>query len=154
MCSVEGSGASSPRISPRSVVGTYDLNGIAVEWDNDAEVRSRLRDGFNICLRVNSAGEPENGSVEATVANLRLNAPVLKPLITRMETHDLRLPSIEKLIAAVEDLYQVAKVPRTVQQAYQEAWAIRRMIGKLKRFTYRDGPPQDRACPCMQPNHG
>lgn len=138
---------SSPGPSPRSVVGTYGLETIPIQWDNDAEVRERIRSGKNLCLSFSAeTGKGESGYVQGTAEDLKVNACVIKPLAFLMGSNDLLLPPVEKLIAAVEEFYQIAKLSRTVQQAYQEAWAMRRMIQKLKRYTYRPLPPQDRNC--------
>ena len=134
----------SPKLSPRSVVGNYDLEKLPIEWDNSPTIRERMRDGHNLCLSYDSgAGKGVSKYVDATVENLRINAPVLKPLVAIMKKNDLQLPAIEKLILAVEGLFQLAKLSRTSDHFYQEAWSLRRLISKLKRFTYRPAPPQD-----------
>ena len=102
--------------------------------------------GESLIMRFDSTvGKTEAASaVEATVENLKLNTPVLLPIMEIMAINDLRLPSIEALIGAIEDFYQLCK--KTVRQpdyVYQEAWSIRRMIGRAKKFIYRPHPPQD-----------
>jgi len=91
-----------------------------------------MRNGESLIMRFDSTvGKTEAASaVEATVENLKLNTPVLLPIMEIMAINDLRLPSIEALIGAIEDFYQLCK--KTVRQpdyVYQEAWSIRRMIG-------------------------
>lgn len=136
--------ASSPGASPKSVVENYELEGIPIAWDNESVIRERIRENMNLCLSFNhETGKPDCGHVDASFDNLRLNAPVLKPLVALMKVHDLQLPSIDKLIAAVDEFFQVAKLSRSTPMCYQEAWAIRRMIVKLKKYIYRNQPPQD-----------
>lgn len=135
---------SSPSCSPKSVVGTFGLESIPVTWDNDHQIRDRIRLNENLTMRFNSSlGKTETGFVEATPENCRVNAPVLKPLLTIMRENDLQLPAIPTIINAIESFYQLSKVVRSSDQVYQESWAIRRLIGKMKKFAYRQSPPQD-----------
>ena len=136
--------ASSPGNSPRgSVVGTYDLDGMAISWDNNPSVRERIRQGKNLCLALDVKGEPTSSYVDPTMDNLKLNSCVLTPVLSLMKGHGLQLPSIEKLISAVDDFFSLAKLSRTKEDCYQEAWAIRRMIVRSKKLCYRHCPPQD-----------
>lgn len=135
---------SSPKGSPRSVVGDYGLENVPVEWDNHPAIRERIRDEKNLCLSYDfEKREAVSKYVEPTIENLKINEAVLMPLAKIMSHHDLQLPAIEKLIHAVAEFFQLAKLSRTSDQCYQEAWALRRMIGKLKRFAYRSTAPQD-----------
>ena len=136
--------ASSPSCSPKTVVGSFDLDSIPVTWDNDSKIRDRIRLNENLTMRFNSSfGKTETGFVEATPENCRINAPVLKPLLALMRENDLQLPSIPAIINAIESFYQLSKVVRSSDQVYQESWALRRLIGKMKKFVYRSFPPQD-----------
>ena len=129
---------------PKSVLGTFDLEGIPVAWENDPTIRERIRENKNLCLVLDhDKGSSGNGYVDATCDNLKLNASVLKPVLMIMKDHQLQLLSIEKLITAVNTFFQLTKLSRTPEQAYQEAWAIRRMIGRVKKFLYRTLPPQE-----------
>ena len=129
---------------PKSVVGTYELDRVPLDWDNDHVIRDRIREGLNLCVAHDfEKNGPVSKYVDATVENLKLNAPVLLPLARLMGKNELQLPAIEKLINAVTEFFLLAKISKTSDHSYQEAWALRRMIGKLKRFTYRSWPPQD-----------
>ena len=130
--------------SCKNVVGSFDLLDVPVQWDNDPAIRERMRSGDNLCLAWDGdTGKYVSKYVDPTIANLKVNSAVLKPLVILMGENQLRLPSISKLIDAVDELFKLAKLVRSSDHHYQEAWAIRRMIGKLKRFTYRPTPPQD-----------
>ena len=130
--------------SPKSRVGDFSLEGIPLQWDNDPTVRERMRENQNLCLAYNeSTGQTTSTFVDATISNLKLNASVLKPLVVLMKENDRQLPSIHALITAVENYFVLAKLSRTSDQCYQEGWSIRRLISKLKKFTYRATPPQD-----------
>lgn len=136
---------SSPGSSPKSVVvGDYPLNEVPIAWDNHPAIRERVRNSDNLCLAFNvKEGKGTSEYVAATNENVKLHAAVLKPLCCIMKDHELQLPAIQKLISAVEEFFLVAKLSRGSDHCYQEGWAIRRLIGKLKRFTYRSTPPQD-----------
>ena len=135
--------------SPKSVVGTYSLASIPVAWDNSPSIRERIRDHQNLCLAFNhEKSKGESTYVDATTDSLKLNAAVLEPLAELMCQNDQLLPSIDNLISGVDEFFQLAKLSRSSDQCYQEAWALRRMIGKLKKFTYRSHPPQD--CPLIK----
>ena len=138
--------ASSPAslASPRLRVGTFSLESIPMKWDNEATIRERIRENRNLCLAYDeTTGETTSTFVEATISNLKLNAAVLKPLVGLMKDNDRQLPAIGALISAVEEFFVIAKLARTSEQCYQEGWSIRRLIVKLKKFTYRPWPPQD-----------
>lgn len=103
-----------------------------------------MRNGQNLVLALDhSEGKLVSEYVDPTVDNLKANVEVLRPIMTMMKKNDLQLPSIEKLIGAVDGLFSLAKISRSQDHFYQEAWAIRRLISKLKRFTYRPTPPQE-----------
>lgn len=128
--------------SSKSVVGSFDLKDVPIQWDNDPAIRERMRNGDNLCLAWDGdTGKYVSKYVDPTIENLKVNSAVLKPLVILMGENELRLPSIANLIDAVDELFKLAKLVRTSEHRYQEAWAIRRMIGKLKRFTYRSTPP-------------
>ena len=131
--------------SPKTVVGNYGLDTVPVQWDDSPVIRDRIRDNHNLLLRFNHAtGQHESGCfIEANNENVKLNASVLKPVLGVMGENDLQLPSIESLNVAIEAFYQLSKVSRCSDLIYQESWAIRRMIGRMKKFTYRASPPQD-----------
>ena len=65
------------------------------------------------------------------------------PLSWSWKTTTYSSNSIDSLIKSVNDFFELAKLSRSSDHCYQEAWSIRRLIGKLKRFTYRNQPPQD-----------
>ena len=143
----EGSSrASSPGATTRnSMVGSFSLASVPTDWDNNPAIRERIRDNHNLCLAFNHEKQcGESNFVDSTVANVKLNYMVLEPIVMIMKDNDLQLPSIDGLIKSVSDFFERAKLSRSPDHCYQEAWSIRRLIGKLKRFTYRNQPPQDR----------
>lgn len=142
-----GSRASSPNsiTTPKSVVGNYCLTSLAATWDDTPDLRDRIRRGEHLLMRMDNktSGPVSDGFIEATTENIRLNSSVLKPILCMMQSNDLQLPPIEGLLGAIEQFYDLSKVSRSTDLVYQESWAIRRLIGKIKKFIYRSFPPQD-----------
>lgn len=131
--------------SPKSVVGSYDLDTVALKWDDTPAIRERLRSNDNLLLRQNheTRKTESGGFIEATQENLVLNACVVKPVCVMMSQNLFQLPGIEALLSAIESFYVICKVSRTSDSVYQEGWAIRRLIGRVKKILYRNAPPQD-----------
>lgn len=137
--------ASSPS-SAKSLVGTYRLDGLPVLWDNLPEARDRVRSKQNLLRSIDPVSKEETDNwVEGTTQNVILNAFVLEPICSMMKEHNLALPSIENLIWAFESFYSVSKVSVNGELCYQHAWGIRRLLGKLKCYAYKDRAPEDRA---------
>lgn len=127
----------------KALVGNYDLSSLPSEWDLSPDVRKRMRDDMNLVTACDQWGKESNLTVTATKPNVKLNACVLRPVAVLMEQNDLLLPAIDRLIMAIEEYYVLAKRTISHEAAYHEAWAIRRLIGKLKRTCYRDNVPED-----------
>ena len=135
--------SSSPKVSPK-VVGSYSLESVPVQWDNHPEIRERIRNNNSLVLSYNyEKGCGVSEYVNATIENVKLNSCVLMPLATLMAGNGLQLPSIDQLMKAVSDFFQLAKLSRTNDHFYQEAWSIRRLIGRMKKCLYKPAAPQD-----------
>ena len=141
--SSSGSRTDSPNPSPRSLVGNYGLDSLPKIWDNDEAVRARMRAEMNVVTAIDEKGEECNSYVDATTANVALNYRILLPIAKLMCQNDMTLPSIDRLIQSIDGFFQVAKRSVSLERCYHEAWALRRLIGKLKRFVYRDSLPKD-----------
>ena len=139
----DGGTGSSIDGSPK-VVGAYSLETLPMARDDSTVVRDRIRDNHNLLMKYdfNEGKAVSHGYIDAVADNVKLNAPVLKPLVGLMKDHDLQLPGIEPLISAIDGFYQLCKVARSNDLVYQEAWTLRRLIGKLKKYLYRPFPPQ------------
>ena len=81
--------------------------------------------------------------VEGTIEELKINKEVLAPLLVLMKDNKQLLPNIDRLIQSIDVLYTSSKNHRDLEHCYQQAWALRRLIQKLKSFTYRDLPPTE-----------
>ena len=145
--------------SPKAVVvGDYVLDTLPASWDNTASIRDRIRCGQNLLVRWDpvTGATDSSGFVEACNDNLKVNADVLTPLLVIMKDQELQLPSISTLLHAIEGFYTLSKISRSEDLIYQEAWAVRRMIGRMKKHLYRNFPPQDsqyQTNPCNVINH-
>ena len=142
----QGDSPSSLQQSPRVVVGTWLMPAVPAQWDNTSSIRDRLRDKFDLLVRVGAGGESENGHVEVSKENVILNFDALLPVCRMMGQHELTLPSIDNLIFAITEFYRISKAYRNGDHFYHTAWAFRRLLVYVKHNLYRDVPPQDWTC--------
>ena len=130
--------------STKTIVGSYDVSGLPGVWDGDATIRERLRNGHNLVVTLDPIdGKICSSHVDATTQNLKLNAPAVLPLAKLVGQHDLRVPSLDRLMGSIDTFYQITKKSMNQEECYQQSWCLRRLLGKLKTFTYRTHPPQD-----------
>ena len=140
-----GSPAPSESESRKVVCGNYDLSCLPKNWDDDMNIRERMRSGLSLVVRLDPTTEkPVNGTVESTTENVKLNEPVLLPVCRLMKDNELKPPRLERIIEQINCFYNMAKIWGGYEAYYHQAWAIRRLMGKLKTFTYREFPPEDR----------
>lgn len=128
----------SPVVSPRSSSGGekiygYDLSGLHTAWDNTVEVRNRLRNGKNLVLQFDPEREElVNGPVDKTLANIRNNLCVLKPVLELMRVNNLQPPMIDRVIEEVRYLYTCSKVKVNHDTIYHQSWALRHLASLAK----------------------
>lgn len=128
----------SPVVSPRSSSGGekiygYDLSGLHTAWDNTVEVRNRLRNGKNLVLQFDPEREElVNGPVDKTLANIRNNLCVLKPVLELMRVNNLQPPMIDRVIEEVRHLYTCSKVKVNHDTIYHQSWALRHLASLAK----------------------
>lgn len=142
---------SSSEFSPRNaLVGHYSLDDLPVLWDNNPIIRDRLRHQdpdsktvLPLVVGLDAAGAEAAVYVEATLEVLKANEYVMMPVFHHMSKNMLMLPHIDRMIQAVDSFYKISKQPRGGDHCYQQAWAIRRLIGYTKHQCYREFPPQD-----------
>ncbi len=133
-------------ISPRGArVGQYPLDDLPTLWDGNPIIRERMRSkgNFPLVVGLDQFGEEAAVYVEATQETLQANEYVMMPIFHLMAKNTLMLPHIDRLIQAIDSFYKLSKRPRDAEHCYQQAWAIRRLIGYLKHQCYRDLPLQD-----------
>ena len=134
-----------PIASPRvERVGTYDLLNLAKTWDDDEDVRSRIRDQEAILLSYDEEiKKPVERYVEATLETIRVNRATLAPVCKLLANNDLLMPNIDRLIQTVDQAYRIGKHPRSYEHSYQMSWAFRRLLVKVKSFCYKPSPPEE-----------
>lgn len=109
------------------------------------EIRDRIRSNLDLVNRLDEEGKPcRGGHIESTSDNLKLNEPVLIPICHLMEKNELKPPALDRIIQQIGAFYTLAKLWVGYESYYHQAWAVRRLLGKLKTYTYRDLPPEDR----------
>ncbi|OLP95163.1 hypothetical protein AK812_SmicGene22736 [Symbiodinium microadriaticum] len=119
-------------------------------WDNDAAVRTRLRESECMLVVVEGVGgaevAPAPGMVIAkSVANARANAVVLRAIMgwIASQVPGMKLPSIDLLLCAVAALYDKNRLLKDGQRMYQDAWGLRRLAQLVKARLYKQCPPKD-----------
>ena len=103
-----------------------NVEGIAKEWDDNNELRDRLREGGTVLTANPSAQD---------ISTCTRNRGILDPLLTRMSVDPKRtVPNIDQLKDEIEDLLKRSKraldeggvdIPKT-------SWAIRKLCGFIK----------------------
>lgn len=125
----------------------YSLDGLAKMWDDNEIVRGRLREQQNLCRHWDIKNSKEmDVSVDATLANCRINDSVLGPILKFIHANGGKMPSIDRVIEQVTLLYKMAKVSATGEKMYQEGWAVRRLCSHMKRLIHKQYQPKDRFC--------
>ena len=121
---------------PKVLVGDYDVKGLALAWDDNSQLRSRMRQGFNLIVHQDvklkrlTNHEPEKSTVDC-----KANLIVLSAVCSVMSTHQGQLPSVEKLAAEIHLFYGMSDRAIAKDFAHKQAWAIRHLIGVLKSTT-------------------
>ena len=108
--------------------GIYDCDKLAEEWDQIETIRTRLRENKPLCVKVGQKPLPDS-----SVAECAANTDVLTPACQRLFASRGKLPDIQSLRDAVEELYK--RVSRTVhdEEIDDNAWEVRKMLRLVKR---------------------
>ena len=136
----------------KAMVGEYSLVGLALKWDNDSEIRQRMRDGFNfLCHFDPKLKKLTNHKPEKNVKDAQANARVLLPVCNLIRTHKL-LPEVERLADEVRTIHSIFHMPISTADARKCAWSIRHFISVIKSTirTDKNGKkrwPKDCFCP-------
>ena len=123
-------------------------------WDDNQEIRDSVRDNKNLLQHWDDMQKVATCAcdVDKTVENCKLNSKVLIPVLELMRQNSLMLPSLDRLIQAIDWFYSTSKKVKSLEHCYKQAWAIRDLINVLKSFTYRENPPAEtclnRKCFC------
>lgn len=122
------------------------FEGLAHEWEAELGIRARMRTHK---VLVEDASTPM-GFICKSVANLRHNDAVLRPLLKRMaKLTNKPLPSILAVENEVRELYSVCneKTCATDKVVYQQAWGVRRLAQLMKGIHAKQGVPR---VPCKK----
>ncbi len=146
----EGGGGDSPASNQSAVssasekCGKYSLEGLAEKWDNDSFIRDRLRDGgFLLQHWDTKLQQATNTYCERNMANLKLNAQVISPVLGFMAQNDQLCPMIDHVLEQVKKLFTKSKSTFDADRVYQEGWAIRRLLSLTKSLMWKDKFPKD-----------
>lgn len=125
----------------------HELDGLGDEWDENRDLRQRVRDVG--CLVVNAPAEGKaeecpDAVVSRTIENARYNLPVLMPVFKRMQGHLGNIPDLQCLQDQVAKVF--SRQGRKPQDLKNQAWSIRYLFGIVKHLQYKPQPPRD---PCL-----
>ena len=112
---------------PRQWFSSFDPAGLGLEWDGVESIRDRLRSGKSLVVPGTSK------SNDGTIPECVTNQDVLVPVLTRLLTSNLKLPSVPGLRPEVEIAY--GKNNRTPDEATvdDDAWELRKLLRFVKR---------------------
>lgn len=78
--------------------------GLAIKWDNIAEIRHRMREGYNLLIHYDAKMKRAmNCEVERTMQNVKANLHVLQPVCKIISTDGL--PVIDELEYDVKQMF-------------------------------------------------
>ena len=120
----------------KMLVGTYDLTGLSLTWDDISILRARMRQSISLVAHYDPKFKKlSNHEPERSVANVKANACVLSPLCRVIRSHDGQLPHIDKLAEEIRRFYAISDQSVGLDRAGKEAWSIRHLLGVLKHTT-------------------
>eukprot|EP00439_Symbiodinium_sp_Y106_P084010 s466_g24.t1 len=116
----------------------YPLDGLAGSWDNCPHIRRRLRSDQNLLVHFcTKLRKTFNCKVEVTIANVRENAKVLRPVCKIIAIYGCP-PNIDRLMAQVKDVLNENNARLVGTTVYDQAWAIRYLIALVKKNKKRN----------------
>lgn len=135
--------------SPPKLVTFSDFKGLHQKWEQNPQLRKRLRDFSALILeQAETKGDGPRvptGSCPKTVGNLRLNCAILSPLLVKMsksaECGRDGVPCVETMIGEIDDLYKMHGLCPVFSKIRDEAWSIRYILGVLKGYLWKPKPP-------------
>ncbi len=120
-----------------------NLKGLMEDWDSVPKLRLRCKELGALLVECPPAGCKEQAPATAiakTTDNARYNAEVLMPLLKRMQDARFAVPCIESLSAEIIRILE--SYGYKPQNASDQAWSIRYILGKVKGASYKDAPPR------------
>ena len=116
-----------------------NVQGLAIEWDNDVFLRDRTRKERQINLH------PQFQKwCEPTRANCTTNAAVLLPCLHRLrESNGWKLPYLDNLQVELSIFYEKLGIPVESKVIYGGSIEIKKMLGFVKRRVMRKEVTKD-----------
>lgn len=112
---------------------TCDCLGLAVEWENSAELRQRIRESNRVLLY-----PVEQKFCHPNRVNAVRNAMLVKPVLQRLrKTPKWRLPHLEDLEVEVRTLYDKCGLSTDGKKPYTTTVEIKKLAGLVSRKTKR-----------------
>lgn len=125
----------------------YSIDGVASQWDDEPQVRLRMRNSDHLLKHWDSKkGAETNDDVTRNVANLKLNYKVLSPLLKKMAENGHLLPVIDNIMEQVRNLLTRCKVQHDGERVYREGWAIKKLLSLAKSQMWKERNPKDPIC--------
>ena len=110
----------------------FSVEGLAKEWEGVENIRARLRseEGTLVIRNEDQTYDPNNRLAT-------LNLDILAPMLVRMTLCNLKIPDIDPLRSTVQEAYQLVSKEPSDTQVDDEAWALRHLVGHVKRKTQK-----------------
>eukprot|EP00439_Symbiodinium_sp_Y106_P000327 s154_g1.t1 len=110
----------------------FSVEGLDTEWEALENVRLRLRqEGGRLVI------SNEDGSFDTNNRLAIQNLEILAPMLVRMTLCSLKIPDIDPLRSVLLKVYQLFGKEPSESQIDDEAWALRHLVGHVKRKTQK-----------------
>ena len=132
--------------SPPAKVCTFNgFLGLHKHWEEEAQLRNRLRDYRRFILEAPLKGETEPGVPESSVcktsSNLKFSRAVLQPLLAMCASAE-GVPCVDTLYSEIEQFYKMHNLTHGFGVLRNDAWSVRYLFGVLKNYLWKTKPPR------------
>ncbi|CAE7706775.1 unnamed protein product [Symbiodinium sp. CCMP2592] len=114
----------------------FSVEGLDSEWETLENVRGRLREEGGRLVISN-----EDGSYDSSNRLAIQNLELLTPMLVRMTSCNLKIPDIDPLRIVLQKVYQLFGKEPPESEVDDEAWALRHLVGHVKRKTQKHLEP-------------
>ena len=119
---------------------TMDCLGLCLEWEQDADIRKRLRAKDRLLTK-----QPGEEFCQPNRVNAVANACLLRPVLGRIGKSDKhKLPHLEDFKIEVHTLYEKCGVSPGPSMVYSSSVEIKRLVGLVKRRAGRKEVTKER----------
>ncbi|CAE7621716.1 ttn-1 [Symbiodinium sp. CCMP2592] len=119
-----------------SMAERFSVEGLDSEWETLENVRGRLREEGGRLVISN-----EDGSYDSSNRLAIQNLELLTPMLVRMTSCNLKIPDIDPLRIVLQKVYQLFGKEPPESEVDDEAWALRHLVGHVKRKTQKHLEP-------------